>query len=76
RIVFTGKMTGGSREQMQAEARRLGAVVQTAVGANTDYLVCGEKVGAVKTARARDLGVTVLDETTYRQLLTEKAKGD
>jgi DNA ligase (NAD+) len=76
RIVFTGKMTGGSREEMQAEARRRGMVVQTAVGANTDYLVCGEKVGVVKTAKARDLGVAVIDEATYRQLLTAHQKGD
>lgn len=76
RIVFTGKMTGGSREEMQAEARRLGMVVQTAVGSNTDYLVCGEKVGAVKTAKARALGVAVIDEGAYRQLLTAHLKGE
>jgi DNA ligase (NAD+) len=75
RVVFTGKMTGGSREEMQAEARRLGATVQTAVGPTTDYLVCGEKVGAVKTARARELGVAVIDEATYRQLLTAHQEG-
>ena len=76
RVVFTGKMSGGSREEMQAEARRLGATVQTAVGPTTDYLVCGEKVGAVKTARARELGVAVIDEATYRQLLTAHQEGD
>jgi DNA ligase (NAD+) len=31
KIVFTGKMSGGSREEMQARARKLGATVQTAV---------------------------------------------
>ena len=75
RVVFTGKMTGGSREEMQAEARRLGAVVQTAVGAATDYLVCGEKVGDVKLAKARKLGVTVIDEAGYRDLLDRNGKG-
>jgi DNA ligase (NAD+) len=76
RIVFTGKMTGGSREEMQAEARRLGAVVQTAVGPGTDYLICGEKVGAVKTAKARELGVAILDEAAYRELLRGGNKGE
>ncbi len=75
RVVFTGKMAGGSREQMQEEARRLGAVVQTAVGATTDYLICGEKVGAVKMDKARALGVTVIDEAAYRELVGQTAKG-
>jgi len=76
RIVFTGKMTGGSREEMQEEARRLGAVVQTAVSQATDYLVCGEKVGAAKTARARALGVAIIDEAAYRQMIKGNKKGN
>jgi DNA ligase (NAD+) len=68
-IVFTGKMTQGSREDMQAEARALGARIQTAVSGNTDYLVCGEKVGAKKLEKAAKLGVRVLSEVQYRTLL-------
>jgi DNA ligase (NAD+) len=68
-IVFTGKMTKGSREDMQAEARALGARVQTAVSGNTGYLVCGEKVGAKKMEKAAKMGVSVLTEAEYRSLL-------
>lgn len=68
-IVFTGKMTQGSREDMQDEARALGARVQTAVSGNTDYLVCGEKVGATKMNKAARLGVAVMSEAEYRTLL-------
>jgi DNA ligase (NAD+) len=50
-------------------------VVQTAVGASTDYLICGEKVGAVKMEKARSLGVTVLDEVAYRQMVAPIVKG-
>ena len=68
-IVFTGKMTAGSREEMQAAARALGAQVQTAVSGKTDYLICGENVGAKKIEKATRLGVTVLSEEEYRNLL-------
>lgn len=68
-IVFTGKMAHGSREAMQADARALGAKVQTAVSGNTDYLVCGEKVGAAKIKKATALGVTVLAESQYLAML-------
>ena len=71
-IVFTGKMTQGSREDMQAEARALGARVQTAVSGNTDYLVCGEKVGASKMDKAARLGVAVMSEAEYRALLDKR----
>ena len=67
-IVFTGKMTKGSREDMQTEARALGARVQTAVSGKTDYLVCGENVGAKKMEKAAKLGVSVLSEDQYRAL--------
>lgn len=64
-IVFTGKMKHGSREAMQSDARRLGARVQTAVSSTTDILVCGEKVGAAKITKARNLNVTILSEDDY-----------
>ncbi|MDL2268891.1 DNA ligase [Desulfosarcina sp. OttesenSCG-928-A07] len=68
-LVFTGKMTGGSREAMQAQAQSLGAVVQTAVSRTTDYLVCGEKVGAAKMDKASGLGVKVISESEYTALI-------
>ena len=68
-VVFSGKMAQGTRETMQAQARALGASVQTAVGGKTDYLVCGENVGAVKIDKARKLGVKILTEKEYFALL-------
>lgn len=69
KIVFSGKMLGGSREAMQAQARQLGATVQNAVGNNTDLLICGDKVGAKKLEKASRLGVEVLSEQAYNQLI-------
>ncbi len=69
RIVFTGKMMHGAREKMADQARKLGAAVQTAVSGKTDMLVCGENVGQVKIEKARRLGVMVLAESEYIELL-------
>ena len=71
-IVFTGKMIHGAREAMQTQARVLGARVQTAVSGNTDFLVCGEKVGASKMTKAEKLGVTILTEDQYLDMVAEK----
>ncbi|BBO74306.1 DNA ligase [Desulfosarcina widdelii] len=68
-IVFTGKMIHGDRQTMQARARELGARVQTAVSGSTDYLVCGEKVGAAKMNKAGKLKVAILTEDQYLEML-------
>jgi DNA ligase (NAD+) len=67
-VVFTGKMHK-SREEMEEQARTLGALVQSAVNAKTDYLVCGEKVGASKTNKAQQMGTTILTEQAYLRLI-------
>jgi len=68
-IVFSGKMKEGGREQMQLEARQLGANVQSAVNSKTDFLVCGEKVGQSKLNKAAQLEVQTLSEEDYYRLL-------
>ncbi|CAB5085697.1 DNA ligase (NAD(+)) (EC [Olavius algarvensis associated proteobacterium Delta 3] len=70
-IVFTGKMTRGSREAMQAGARKLGAKVQSGVSGKTDFLVCGEKVGPSKIEKATRLGVTIMSEADYFEMISE-----
>ncbi len=70
-LVFTGKMQAGSREDMQAQARRLGAKVQSAVSGNTDMLICGEKVGASKLEKASRFKVEILSEAEYNRLIGE-----
>jgi len=69
RIVFTGKMNRGTREEMQAVARKLGAKVQSTVSGNTEYLVCGENAGQNKIAKAIKSGTRVISESEYFDIL-------
>ncbi|MGD9210619.1 MAG: DNA ligase [Desulfobacteraceae bacterium] len=69
KVVFSGKMEKGSRDEMQAMARSLGAVIQSAVSGTTDFLICGAKVGAGKLSKAEKLGVTILSEKKYLELI-------
>ena len=73
-IVFTGKMLRGTREEMQAEARRLGAKVQTSVSSKTDYLVCGENTGATKIEKAKKSGARIISEAEYFNILESALK--
>ena len=69
KVVFTGKMISGSRSEMKKNALDLGAHIQSSVSSKTDMLICGEKVGPVKIAKAEKLGVRVISEEEYNSLL-------
>ena len=69
RMVFTGKMNHGTREEMQASARKYGAVVQSSVTGNTQYLVCGENAGQNKIIKAKISGARVILESEYFDML-------
>lgn len=68
-VVFTGAMKTGSRDALQEQAREHGATVQSSVNSKTNYLVCGDKVGASKTTKAEKLGVKVITEADYLAML-------
>jgi DNA ligase (NAD+) len=62
-------MKRGTREEMQAAARKLGAKVQTSVSGNTEYLVCGENSGQNKISKAKKSGALVISEGEYFDML-------
>jgi len=69
-VCFTGTMQR-NRKEMEAEAKKLGATVTSSVSKKTDYLVCGENVGAAKTSAAEKNGVRILSEAEYVELIGE-----
>lgn len=73
-IVFTGTMTHGSRDDMEKEAKILGAKVGKAVSGKTNMLVTGENVGATKVNDAIQKGVRIVSEKDYLSIL-EKSVG-
>lgn len=71
-VVFTGSMHA-PREQLEAQARALGATVGSGVTRSTTLLICGANVGEKKTSKARELGVRVVSETEYLDLVRASA---
>jgi DNA ligase (NAD+) len=70
-FVFTGSLERRSREQAGAEVAEHAGKVTGTVTKKTDYVVVGAEPGS-KFDRAKELGVTILDESEFEKLLAGK----
>ena len=67
-VVFTGTLENMSRGEAKARAEALGAKVAGSVSKKTDYVVVGADAGT-KAKKAAELGVTVLDEDGWLEMM-------
>ena len=70
-FVLTGTLPGVTREDAAAYIEKNGGKVRGSVSAKTSYLLAGDEAGG-KLAKARDLGVPVLDWPALLQLLGDE----
>ncbi len=69
-IVFTGSLETMSRDEAKAQAERLGARAAGSVSAKTDLVVAGPGAGS-KLKKAAELGVRVIDEAEWAEIVAE-----
>ncbi|MEZ5499467.1 MAG: NAD-dependent DNA ligase LigA [Steroidobacteraceae bacterium] len=67
-FVLTGTLPGMTRDQARDLLQANGAKVAGSVSKRTDYVVAGSDAGS-KLAKARELGIKVIDEEALRQIL-------
>lgn len=67
-VVITGTLASMSRDQAKAALMALGAKVAGSVSAKTSFVVAGENAGS-KLTNAQALGIPVLNEAAFEQLL-------
>lgn len=67
-FVLTGTLDGMARNLAKEMIEAAGGKVSGSVSRNTDYLVVGKSPGS-KLARARSLGVEIIDEEFLKKLL-------
>ncbi len=68
KFVFTGGLPDLSRPQAQALVEEAGGEVLGSVSKKTDYVVAGAEAGS-KLDKARALGLTILDQAGFLELL-------
>ena len=67
-IVVTGSLEGFTRDGAKEAILSRGGKASGSVSKKTDYVVVGENAGSKET-KARDLGLTILDEAGFVRLL-------
>ncbi len=68
KFVFTGELDGIRREEAGDWVQEQGGKVLASVSRGLDYLVVGEAPGS-KLAKARELGVTILNQKEFKELV-------
>ena len=69
-VVLTGTLTEFKRSQAQKLIEERGGVCQSSVTAKTTLVIAGEEAGS-KLAKAKKLGIKVIDEATFKEMLGE-----
>jgi len=67
-FVFTGALEGITREDAKRLVEQLGGRTASSVSRRVDYVVVGKDAGS-KYDRARELGLTIIDEEEFKRLV-------
>ena len=70
-LVFTGNMEAMGRSEAKAKAELMGAKVSGSVSKKTDLVIAGPGAGS-KRKKAEELGVSVISEQEWLDLLSHK----
>ena len=68
-FVVTGTLTDMGREEAEDLLREKGATVTSSVTKNTTALIAGAKPGASKVTKAEKLGIKIISEAEFRELI-------
>lgn len=74
-FVLTGRLEAMTREQARSSIEALGGKVVSSISGSTDYLVAGRDPGS-KLEKATELGVSVIEENQFLELISRDRAGD
>ncbi|MBM4174531.1 MAG: NAD-dependent DNA ligase LigA, partial [Ignavibacteria bacterium] len=70
-ILFTGKLLTMSRSEAKSKAEQMGAKILSSVTKKLNYVIAGDDPTKKKTDLAKSLGITVLNEKEWSELILD-----
>lgn len=70
-FVISGTFAQHTRDEYKALVERLGGRMNSSISSKTDYVLAGDKMGPAKLAKATQLGVSILTEDQFLELISE-----
>jgi DNA ligase (NAD+) len=67
-FVFTGELKDFSRNEAEGIVRQLGGNASSSVSKDTNFVVAGENPGS-KYQKARSLGIKIIDEEKFKEMI-------
>jgi DNA ligase (NAD+) len=71
KFVVTGVFTHYTRDGIKSAIESHGGQIVGSVSAKVDYVVAGDGMGPAKKAKAESLGVQVIDEVQFKQMIEQ-----
>ena len=68
-VVISGKFIDHTRDELKELIELNGGKNQSGVSSNTDFIVAGENMGPAKLQKATKLGVTILSESEFIEMI-------
>lgn len=68
-FVVSGVFSGFSRDEIKAHIQQHGGKVVSSISGKTDYVLAGEKMGPEKLKKAEKLGVPIISEDEYLEMI-------
>ena len=69
KFVISGVFKTISREDLKEKIESIGGTVMSSISTKTSYLVAGEGMGPSKRNKAEKLGIPILDESTFFNMI-------
>lgn len=69
-FVVSGVFETFSRDELKKSIELNGGKVSGSISGKTDYIVAGDKMGPSKKEKAEKLGVPIIDEHQYREMIS------
>jgi len=69
RFVISGVFQQFTRKELGDKIESLGGILSSSISTKTDFLVAGENMGPAKKEKAKQLGITILSESDFLNLI-------